>query len=337
MPYSIDISTAEALLGAPVSAIAAARIGGNSRLYRVTSAAGRSFALKVYPERASGSRDRLATEWQALRFLASRGVKQIPRPIATDPDAGLAMFDWIEGSRPKASPRTVSALCAFLAAIQAHRECPEAQDLGPASAHVGSGEDVIRQLIDRRARLMTAAPQLAAWLTTQFDAVAFEAERNARKRHNEAGLSFDASLPRTNRILSPSDFGLHNALESAEGLLHFVDFEYFGWDDPAKAICDMMLHPGSALDKSLKRQLYDTMRNGLVCVDPVLTLRIDSLFPLFGLIWILIILNVFLPNHSAHPDKTPGDHTFERERRLIKAREYLTDIRRHLDGERALY
>ena len=49
------------------------------------------------------------------------------------------------------------------------------------------------------------------------------------------------------RSLSPSDFGFHNALLEADGRLTFVDFEYFGWDDPVKIVADVMLHPGMGL------------------------------------------------------------------------------------------
>ena len=48
------------------------------------------------------------------------------------------------------------------------------------------------------------------------------------------GLSMSAALPKETRCLSPSDFGFHNALLEATGKLRFVDFEYAGWDDPAK-------------------------------------------------------------------------------------------------------
>ena len=53
------------------------------------------------------------------------------------------------------------------------------------------------------------------------------------------------SFPQRLRVLSPSDFGFHNALRRPDGTIVFVDFEYFGWDDPAKMMADAMLHPGN--------------------------------------------------------------------------------------------
>ena len=43
-------------------------------------------------------------------------------------------------------------------------------------------------------------------------------------------------------ILSPSDFGFHNVITS-RGISFFIDFEFSGWDDPAKLYCDIILQP----------------------------------------------------------------------------------------------
>ena len=62
-----------------------------------------------------------------------------------------------------------------------------------------------------------------------------------------AGLDFAADLPQEWRSLVPSDFGFHNSLRRKDGSLAFVDFEYFGWDDPVKLSADILLHPGRTL------------------------------------------------------------------------------------------
>jgi hypothetical protein len=53
-----------------------------------------------------------------------------------------------------------------------------------------------------------------------------------------AGRGLADELPADRRIVSPSDFGFHNALVEAGGGVRFFDFEYAGWDDPAKTLCD---------------------------------------------------------------------------------------------------
>ena len=54
--------------------------------------------------------------------------------------------------------------------------------------------------------------------------------------------NFYKKIPIKNLILSPSDFGFHNSLLK-NNRLFFFDFEYAGWDDPIKLICDFILNP----------------------------------------------------------------------------------------------
>ena len=59
----------------------------------------------------------------------------------------------------------------------------------------------------------------------------------------QLGLPSERPLDQQDRCLSPSDFGFHNALAQGE-TVRFIDFEYAGWDDPAKTVCDFFHHPG---------------------------------------------------------------------------------------------
>ena len=57
-------------------------------------------------------------------------------------------------------------------------------------------------------------------------------------------------------ILSPSDIGFHNTLK-CRNKIFFIDFEYFGLDDPIKITSDFIIHPGNNL-KTVQ------MKNGLI-------------------------------------------------------------------------
>src|SRR5690606_1492036 len=69
------------------------------------------------------------------------------------------------------------------------------------------------------------------------------------------------------RLLSPSDFGFHNMLRRDDGSLAFIDFEYFGWDDPAKLAADFLLHAGHKLTPALAARFEAGMR-ALFSADP---------------------------------------------------------------------
>ena len=48
-----------------------------------------------------------------------------------------------------------------------------------------------------------------------------------------------------------SDFGFHNALIDESGTVYLLDFEYAGWDDPAKLVCDFSNQPDMLLPEEL--------------------------------------------------------------------------------------
>jgi hypothetical protein len=138
------------------------------------------------------------------------------------------------------------------------------------------------------------AARLHQWVGEIFDPLMTEVREWCRGAAGRACIAFDEPLDREARTLSPSDFGFHNAIRRPDGALAFVDFEYFGWDDPAKTIVDYLLHPGMALGEPLKRRFV--VRAQAVFADvPMFQARARIVYPLFGLKWALILLNDFLP------------------------------------------
>ena len=78
--------------------------------------------------------------------------------------------------------------------------------------------------------------------------------------------------------------------------LRFIDFEYFGWDDPVKLVSDTAIHPGSDLPEAVARRLIERLSRDFEAEDPAFRGRVVTLlYPVFGMIWCLIILNDFLP------------------------------------------
>ena len=62
---------------------------------------------------------------------------------------------------------------------------------------------------------------------------------------------YNKKLKNKNQILSPSDFGIQNILKFKNDY-RFIDFEYFGWDDPAKLLSDIIHHPSVEYSKNKK-------------------------------------------------------------------------------------
>ena len=88
--------------------------------------------------------------------------------------------------------------------------------------------------------------------------------------------------------------GFHNTVRRRSGELVFLDFEYFGWDDPVKLVADFMLHPGMSLGARHRQKFHDGAVLALN-VDSKFQDRLNILYPLYALRWVMIILNEFLP------------------------------------------
>ena len=147
-------------------------------------------------------------------------------------------------------------------------------------------------------------------------------------RLSALGKSPDDVLDFEERTLSPSDFGFHNCIRQPDGRLVFVDFEYLGWDDPAKMASDFLLHPAMNLDFPLKQRFLKNILNGFAS-QPGLEGRIKTVYPLFGLKWCLILLNEFLPENLERRRFAAGDFpsgTDPRIPQLAKSRKMLQSV-----------
>ena len=70
----------------------------------------------------------------------------------------------------------------------------------------------------------------------------------------------------------------------------FLDFEYFGWDDPVKLIADFSHHAAMNLSEEIEHLWFSGVSE---IYGKHLLSRLSSAWPLYGLNWCLIILNEF--------------------------------------------
>ncbi len=317
---------AQPLLCSAITGLEQVGGGGNNRLYRIRAADGACYALKTYLAEARDCRDRIGAECDGLNFAWAHGLRQVPHVVGADRDAGLALFEWIDGTQI-AEPRDgdIDDALGLLGDLHAISKLPEARTLALASEACLSAAELSRQIAGRRARLMaTADPRLLNFFEAGFDAAWDSLEGRAHRGFEALGLEFESVVPGSWRTLSPSDFGFHNALRRDDGTLAFLDFEYFGWDDPVKLVADFLLHPGMRLGPAQRRWF----RQGAASIyseDGEFGARLRLLYPLYGLRWCLILLNPFLPERwrrqaYASANAEPGE---VQRRQLIKAEAML--------------
>ena len=295
---ALACDVASALLATSVDGLEPVGGGRNSRVFRVRSRRG-DFALKQYPAREQDPRDRLGTEVTTLRIMEGQGFSDVPRVVGAEPARGFAAFTWIDGDRVGAvGDDDIDQACAFLARVHALRLLPALPTGRLASEACLSGAEIERQLAMRVAALAGAAadaPELQAFLTERFAPAHDRLLVLARQRIEAAQLDFAAPLPQDRRSLVPADFGFHNTIRRPSGALAFIDFEYFGWDDPVKLTADVLFHPGMPLGPD-QSERFRTHATRIFGNDDAFGARLDAYLPLFALRWALIVLNEFLPH-----------------------------------------
>lgn len=303
--------------------------GGNSSVYRLVATNG-TYALKQYKIESDCLRNRQLTESRALAFLAGHGIDRIPRYHGSYEN--FSLFSWIDGhslGAPEASdlPQVVR----FFEQLQSCSFYADADDIPKAFAASVSLDVLIQELEERYIQLEVALchdSELHIFMTDDLRMELTAATRRAHLLYREAGLSAQEIAKSEWRIVH-GDFGAHNMIKDDQDRVHVLDFEYFGWDDPARMVADFALHPGVSLSAQARADFLDMIydrfaeRTGLL-------LRLDALLPLFAVRWALIVLNIFLPSRWTSYAAMRGGRVWNeaKERQVLKARFLLTLCRR---------
>ncbi len=316
------------------------RIGGgrNSQIYKVYADGVACFALKVYFRHASDNRDRLATEFNSFSFLWTNGFREIPEPILADPERGWAVYQFIEGEKippGQAGEADVNAFVNLLGQLRELSRHPESRKLGAASEAFFTVDEVMANVQQRWQRVRAAEGDtppfraLREFFDQELTPFLEELIPWSQARLQAAGMSAEREISWAQRTLSPSDCGFHNALRQADGRIIFLDFEYFGWDDPAKMISDFLLHPAMELSAELKKKFASAVLRRFSDF-PALVDRVESVYPLFGLKWCMILLNEFVSDSLQRRNfaaVTVQDRSELQMQQLEKARRMLNRIR----------
>jgi len=307
--------------------------GSNNRAFEL-HAGGSAWLLKAYFRHPSDPRDRLGAEFGFCSFAWDAGLRCVPRPIAADREAGLAVYEFVRGRHigpADVGADAVKQAADFFRQINLRRFCPAARALPAASEACFSISEHLARVSGRVARLgaITAgspAERDAAALVARRLTPAWERIRAATLASRSAGDP-NSALPESARMISPSDFGFHNALLENDGRLRFLDFEYAGWDDPAKTVCDFFCQP----DVPVPARFMDDFARLAVPpdqADPLFRARVELLMPVYRLKWCCIVLNEFVASDAARRRfARPGGDSEERKRgQILKAEAILAAL-----------
>lgn len=279
--------------------------GGNNRTYKIETNDG-LFAVKKYFRQSADKRDRLASEFSFLSYAKKVASEMVPRPYSQDEEAGMALYEFIDGTPLKASDITekeITQAIQFFCALnqsqtkaqavhlpRASEACFTIQDhLNLVGARIQSLQEIISDTLEDK-----AAQQLVRHLSAYWQLLLSELKQVAI----DDSIDLTWALNDSQRAISPSDFGFHNALKVADGTIRFLDFEYAGWDDPAKMVGDFF----SQLAVPISADHFDGFVQQVMtpfAQPDYLVRRAQLLRTVYQVKWCCIALNIFIPVNLA--------------------------------------
>jgi hypothetical protein len=224
--------------------------------------------------------------------------------IAADNGTRVSLLSWIQGTPvAEVSDADVTQFARFQIDLDRAIDAQARRDIGPAAEPCISGTRILAHIHARSGPLAAfgeSVPEVRMFLKSRFLPALTTAQERARRIYGELGLDFTADRPPDTQTLIASDFGAHNALRTVDGVLTFLDFEYFGWDDPLTSIGNFVLHPGMTLTQAQCALYRDTI---LAHFGTAHEKRLSALLPLFALRWCAIVLSDLLPERRAHRNR----------------------------------
>lgn len=274
--------------------------GGNNQVYKVVSSNG-TYLLKAYFNHPEDTRQRLRAEFSMCAFAVDLGITAVARPIVADKFQHLGLYEFIEGAKLDLNALTeldVQDLIEFFKALNAPSELAGAMMLPAASeafftlgAHLNCVEERLNRL--EKIEIGSAVDADAKkFFETEIRSAMKRVRNDFEKSCKTHKLNPTVALNENLHIVSPSDFGFHNALRRVDGELVFIDFEYAGWDDAAKTLCDLYWQQAFPLSAEFKNQIFEGIF-GFLAADEMLRLRTEILLPVYQLKWVSIVMNHF--------------------------------------------
>jgi hypothetical protein len=277
--------------------------GKNNRVIRLTPASGPARVLKVFFRSASDNRDRMAHEYSFASFAWKQGLRALPEPIDAEPEHQCALFEFVAGGKPPypPTPRMMSEAMAFIQGLNRTRSSADASALKPGSEACFSLAEHLSTVERRILRLRVASldDDVRRWIEAELSPLWETIKSTVVAAAEAKGVDLGAPLAKKEWIISPSDFGFHNAIaRDGSGALCFHDFEYAGWDDPAKLFGDMFNQIEYPLPTSYLGKVAASLLS-LSSRPHELAPRLRWLLPVYGVKWCCIALNPLLATEGA--------------------------------------
>lgn len=326
---------AKAKISSPAQAIEPIHRGGNNQIFRV-NCINEQFILKKYFQHSEDGRNRLESEFNFLLATQNLTPDQVPKALAKIDHASVALYEYIAGTAITSSSQITESHITQAAQYIANLNVSHSPDLEkilfPASEACFSIGEHLNKIELRLKELQGTKPYHQDDLEFIYildEILIFWEKVKDRVIQVCKRESFDLNreLPQNERVLSPSDFGFHNAVLRTNQSVVFIDFEYAGWDDPAKLVGDFFSQVAIKVNPKYLNLFLNTAFGNSINYD-FLKKRALLLFNTYKIKWCCIVLNIYIPKHlSRRQFSNPELNLVELKKdQLRKAQQLLSEI-----------
>lgn len=269
--------------------------GANNCVYKLEINNNTKFVLKHYFSHPNDTRKRLQSEYYFLSYAKEKNIQNVPVPYSCIEEKNIALYSFIDGKNfnpEMLSEKNIQDAISFFKELNLNKI--DGQKLPFASEACVTLNDYVVVLEKRlhafkKLKDLNNLPSEAEdFIFSKLSPVLMKVKDNTIKYAKD---TLNIPLSKEYQSITPSDFGFHNALLAPNQATYFIDFEYAGWDDPAKTVCDFFCQPKIPVPQKFFRMFIDSIKD---FTDPYFEERIEIILPLCQLKWCFIIMNTFL-------------------------------------------
>lgn len=276
--------------------------GINARVYRLTC--DRELVVKFYRDIKRG-----LNECMFLESAKDHSIDCIPEVLINKTRFGWALLSDLGG---KAIDSTDWSVLEYALAFQEALRDSGLQESYPKEIKAKEACNTLREhhkMLGLRLDSLDCNESLDCFPRTKRLVICKTSEYLTRAREKASSLTLlDKEM---SPWISQSDVGTHNMLRDTKSDIYgFVDFEYAGWDDPAKFFVDWCIRPEAVLHPSVCQEfLLAAYRRGLIKLSTIR--RVCQLMDVYMFKWTIIRLNYL--SSVAKDGQTLADEVIEKD------------------------
>ena len=303
--------------------VEAIRGGINSKVFKIYKKK-QNICLKIYPL-SQDHRERCMNEFNAFHYLNKNKIFKTPKSLAVDNDLKIATYSWIDGEKTKSlNKKNIKYLLSFikdLKNLSLKTKITKFNLASEASVNLNRIYEYNKNRILKLKKNNLNYMELNNHID-QIDKLNKKNNLKLIKFINKNSIKI--TLPKKNLILSPSDISLRNIIKNNNNDF-YIDFEYFGWDDPCKTLSDIIWHPSMKINnENYKKIIFEF--NKLFSDDKYFKNRLNFTFNLYGVRWSLILLNIFSKYYPSNFKKLDTSTKNKLLKQLNKSKKIIANV-----------